>query len=70
MMNVQAPAISETNIVLSNSRKDVLTAAMTGALSTMELTARATTWEPYTETPAQKLANARAARIAWLAESF
>ena len=61
--------IFESTIVISNARKDVLAAAMSGARQAMERTAQLP-WEPLQETPAQQRANARAQRIAWLAESF
>jgi len=69
MTQMIAPEILESTIVISNARKDVLTAAMSGARQAMETTAQLP-WEAFHETPAQQRANARARRIAWLAESF
>lgn len=65
MTQMHAPEIFQSTIVLSNSRKDLLAAAMNDAHQTMELKAQMP-WEPFNETPAQRLANARAERIAWL----
>lgn len=66
---MHSPEILQSTIVLSNSRKDLLAAAMSGARNTMKITAQ-TPWEPFTESPAQRRANARAQRLAWLVESL
>jgi len=66
---MHAPEILQSTIVVSNSRRDLLAAAMSGARNTLEMSAQ-TPWEPYIETPAQQRANARAQRIAWLIEAF
>jgi len=63
------PKFVQSLIVLSNSRKELLATAMKNARKALESTAQ-THWEPYTETAAEKRANARAQRIAWLAESL
>ena len=69
MMQMHTPELVQNTIVLSVSRKDEMAAAMNDARERMEKTLRQS-WEPYVETPAQKLANARAARIASLIESL
>ena len=69
MTQIHARETLQSTIVLSNSHRDLLAAAVSGARNAMEKTHQ-TTWEPYTETPAQRRANERARRIAWLAESF
>ena len=68
MINTQAPEYVQSLIVLSKARKAFLANAVKDARSALEASAQ-TTWEPYVETAEQKRANARAARIAWLAES-
>ena len=69
MRQTDAPELVEGTIVISDARKEQLAAALSDARSTMDQTAQ-TAWEPYVETPAEKRANARAQRIAWLIESL
>jgi hypothetical protein len=69
MTHTTTPDFVQSLIVLSNARKDLLAAAVDNARKSLEASAQ-TAWQPYVETPAQQKANARAARIAWLAESF
>ena len=69
MTQTTTPDFVQSLIVLSNARKEFLAAAVDSARKSLEATAQ-TPWQPYVETAEQKRANARAARIAWLAESF
>jgi hypothetical protein len=64
------PELGQNTIVISNARRDEMAGAMSDAQRMIEMTLRRQSWEPYVETPAQKLANARAARIASLIESL
>ena len=69
MTHIDTPEFVQSLIVLSNSRKELLATAMDNARKSLEATAK-TNWQPHVETAAEKRANARAQRIAWLAESL
>lgn len=69
MRHSDTPEFVQSLIVLSNARKELLASAVSNARKSLETTEQ-TQWQPYVETPEEQRANARAARIAWLAESF
>ena len=69
MTQTPTPEFVQSLIVLSNSRKQLLATALKNARSALEATPH-TPWQAHVETAAEKLANDRAQRIAWLVESF
>jgi hypothetical protein len=69
MTQTPPPEFVQTLIVLANSRKEMLAAAMVNARKSLEATAQ-TPWHPYVETAAEKRANARAERIDALIRSL
>jgi hypothetical protein len=69
MTYTPAPECLQSTIAISNPRKELLVSALADALTTVLATEK-TPWEPYTETPAQQRANARAHRLAWLIHSL
>ena len=69
MTQIYRAELAQNTIVISNARKAEMAGAMTDAQRMIEMTLRRQSWEPYVETPAQKRANAREARIASLIES-
>jgi len=69
MTHTTTPEIFQSTIVLSDSRKDLLAAAMHDALHTMEKT-ELMPWGNPVETAAEQRANARAERLKWFVESL
>jgi len=70
MTYTHAPEFSQPRIVISNSRKELLASALNNSLTATMTRPEQDIWEPYTETPAERRANARAQRIAWLVDSM
>ena len=62
------PEFVQSLIVLSNTRKELLAAAIDNARKSLQATAQ-TPWQPYAPTPEQH-ANALNERIAWVIDTL
>lgn len=63
------PEFVQSLIVLSNTRKELLAAAIDNARKSLQATAQ-TPWQPYAPTPAEQHANALNERIAWVIDTL
>jgi len=63
------PKFVQSLIALSNTRKQLLAAAVDNAHKSLEASAQ-TQWQPYVETAAEQRSRARAERIAWVIDSL
>ena len=69
MTHTTSPEIFQSTIVLSDSRKDLLAAAIRDARHTMDMRESAV-WATPAETAAEQRARTRAERLAWFVESL
>ena len=69
MTKTSTPEFVQSLIVLSNSRKEMLAAALNNARKSLETTEQ-TSWQPHVETIAEQRARARAERLAWVIDGL